>query len=149
MISSQNRVQLISEKCKELRISFVKDEPQLASIVVDGNELQRVSSAKLSNFTWNEHIGDVIKKASKCLYVLVWSKRSRVPRQDMSSFYTACIRSVLTYAAPVFFHALLKYLKDELVRVEKWTMSICQCPYQEAIELVNIVPNIDYRGPSR
>ena len=55
----------------------VKDEPQLASIVVDGNELQRVSSAKLlrltitSNFTWNEHIGDVIKKASKCLYVLV------------------------------------------------------------------------------
>ena len=77
MISTQNRVQLISEKCKELRISFAKDEPQLASIVVDGNKLQRVSSAKLlgltitSNFTWNEHIGDVIKKASKCLYVLV------------------------------------------------------------------------------
>ena len=75
--STQNRVQLNSEKCKELRISFVKDEPQLASIVVDGNELQRVSSAKLlgltitGNFTWNEHIGDVIKKASKCLYVLV------------------------------------------------------------------------------
>lgn len=69
----------------------------------------------------------------------------------MSSFYTACIRSVLTYAAPVFFHALLKYLKDELVRVEKWTMSVI-CPgqpYQEVIELVNIVPNIDYRGPSR
>ena len=69
----------------------------------------------------------------------------------MSTFYTACIRSVLTYAAPVFFHALLKYLKDELVRVEKWTMSII-CPgqpYQEAIELVNIVPNIDYCGPSR
>ena len=69
----------------------------------------------------------------------------------MSSFYTACIRSVLTYAAPVFFHALLKYLKDELVRVEKWTMSII-CPgqpYQEAIELVNIVPDIDYCGPSR
>ena len=69
----------------------------------------------------------------------------------MSSFYTACIRSVLTYAAPVFFHALLKYLKDELVRVEKWTTSII-CPgqpYQEAIELVNIVPNIDYCRPSR
>ena len=71
MISTQNRVQLISEKCKELRISFVKDEPQLASIVIDGNELQRVSSAKLlgltitSNFTWNEHIGDVIKKSFK------------------------------------------------------------------------------------
>ena len=61
----------------------------------------------------------VIKKASKRLYFLVQLKRSRVPRHDMSIFYTACIRSILTYAAPVFFYALPKYLKDELVRVEK------------------------------
>ena len=46
---------------------------------------------------------DVIKKASKRLYFLVQLKRSRVPRQDMSTFYTACIRSVLTYAATVLF----------------------------------------------
>ena len=64
----------------------------------------------------------------------------------MSTFYTACIRSVLTYAAPAFFHALPKYLKDELVRVEKWAMSIiCPgLPYQETIELVNIVPVVDF-----
>ena len=64
----------------------------------------------------------------------------------MSTFYTACIRSVLTYAAPVFFYALPKYLKDELVRVEKRAMSIiCSgLPYQEAIELVNIVPIADF-----
>ena len=126
----QNRVKLNSEKCKELRISFVKNEPQFAPIVVDGKDLERVTSAKLlgltisSNLTWNEHISDVIKKASKRLYFLVQLKRSRVPRHDMSIFYTACIRSVLTYAAPVFFYALPKYLKDELVRVEKRAMSI-------------------------
>ena len=64
----------------------------------------------------------------------------------MSTFYTACIRSVLTYAAPAFFYALPKYLKDELVRVEKRAMSIiCSgLPYQEAIELVNIVPIADF-----
>ena len=65
--SMQNRVKLNSEKCKELRISFVKNElvknePQFAPIVVDGKELERVTSAKLlgltisSNLTWNEHI---------------------------------------------------------------------------------------------
>ena len=43
----QNRVKLNSEKCKELRISFVKNEPQFAPIVVDGKELERVTSAKL------------------------------------------------------------------------------------------------------
>ena len=110
--STQNRVTLNSDKCKELRISFAKDEPQFASIVVDGKELERVTSAKLlglsisSNLTWNDHISDVIKKASKRFYFLVQFKRSRVPRQDMSTFYTACILSVLTYAAPVFFYAL-------------------------------------------
>ena len=121
-------------------------------IVVDGKELERVTSAKLlgltisSNLTWNEHISDVIKKASKRLYFLVQLKRSRVPRHDMSTFYTACIRSVLTYAAPAFFDALPKYLKDELVRVEKRAMSIiCPgLPYQETIELVNIVPIVDF-----
>ena len=80
----------------------------------------------------------------------------------MSTFYTACIRSVLTYAVPVFFYALPKYLKDELMRVEKQAMSvICPgLPYQEAIEPVNIdtiikVPEhplnslISCSGPSR
>ena len=99
---------------------------------------------------------------SKRLYFLVQLKRSRVPRQDMSTFYTACIRSVLTYAVPVFFYALPKYLKDELMRVEKQAMSvICPgLPYQEAIEPVNIdtiikVPEhplnslISCSGPSR
>ena len=54
-------------------------------------------------------------------------KRSRIPRHNMSSFYTACILSVLTYAAPAFFYALPKYVKDELVRVKKRAMSII-CP---------------------
>ena len=41
----------------------------------------------------NLEISDVIKKASKRLYFLVRLKRSRVPWQDMSALYTACIRS--------------------------------------------------------
>ena len=83
--SMQNWVKVNSEKCKELRISFVKNEPQFAPIVVDGKELERVTSAKLlgltisSNLIWNEHISDEIKKVSKRLYFLVQLKRSRVP----------------------------------------------------------------------
>ena len=121
-------------------------------IVVDGKELERVTSAELlgltisSNLTWNEHISDVIKKASKHLYFLVLLKRSRVPRQDMATFNTAYIRSVITYAAPALFYALQKCLQEELVRVEKQATSIiCPgLPYQETIELVNIVPIVDF-----
>ena len=144
----QNRVKLNREKCKELRISFAKNEAQCAPIVVDGKELEVVTSAKLlgltisKNFQWSEHVSHVIKKASKRVYFLVQLKRSGVPRHDMSTFHTACIRSVLTYAAPAFFYALPKYLADELVRVEKRAMSIVcpELPYQETIELMNIVP---------
>ena len=52
---------------------------------------------------------------------------------------------LLTQHLP-FFYALPKYLKDELVRVEKQAMSIiCPgLPYQETIELVNIVPIADF-----
>ena len=78
--STQNRFKLNCDKCKEPRISFVKDKPQFAPIVVNGYELEMVTSAKLlgltisSNLTWNEHleISNVIKKASKRLmYFLV------------------------------------------------------------------------------
>ena len=45
--SYENRVKLNSEKCKELRISFAKNKPQLAPIVVNNQELECVESAKL------------------------------------------------------------------------------------------------------
>ena len=38
--STQTRIKLNSDKCKELRTSFVKDEPQFVPIEVDGNEIE-------------------------------------------------------------------------------------------------------------
>lgn len=60
--SSDNRVKLNSDKCKELRISFGKNQPEFQPILVNGQELEVVQSAKLlgvtvtSNLSWNEHI---------------------------------------------------------------------------------------------
>ena len=127
--STPNRVKLNGDKCKELRISFVKDEPQFAPIVVDGNELERVTGTNLlgltisDNLTSNDHISDIIKKEPKPLYFLVQLKSSRVPRQDISSF-TLLIYALFLRTQHPPFYALLKYLKDELVRVEKRVISI-------------------------
>ena len=79
----------ISEKCKELRISFVKNEPQFARIVIDGKELERVTSAKLlgmtisSNLTWNEHISDVIIKKTSDSF-----RNSFIIRSCIDNIYT-------------------------------------------------------------
>jgi hypothetical protein len=45
----------------------------------------------------------------------------------------SCIRPVLEYAAPVFHHALPKYLEEDLERVQKRSLSIIYngAPYKE------------------
>ena len=39
-------------------------------------------------------------------------------------FYTSCVRSVMDYAVPAFYHSLPQYLKNELIRLEKRAISI-------------------------
>ena len=50
-------------------------------------------------------------------------KRARVPPTELVLYYCACIRSSLDYACPAFHHALPKYLRDELERVQKSTLA--------------------------
>ena len=106
--SLDNRVQLNSEKCKELIISLTKKQSEFHPILVNGNQLEVVRSAKLlgvimtSNLPWNEHINETVKKASKHLHFLVQLIRDKLPGRDLVLFYATCIRSILVYATPVF-----------------------------------------------
>ena len=150
--STANRVKLNSEKCKELRISFAKDQPDFHPPVIDGQSLEVVKSAKLlgakltNNLRWNEHINDTLKKAWKQLFFLIQLKRAKVSSKDLVLFYITCIRSVLTYAIPVFFDGLPKCLKIELERVQKRAFSIISpnVAYSLALQEANIPTIIDY-----
>jgi hypothetical protein len=123
--SLDNKLILNDEKCKELRVCFARNQEDFQPIYVNGKELEIVKSAKLlgvtvtSDLSWNAHINNVIKKAAKRLYFLVQLKRANLPRKDLVLFYITCIRSLLTYAMPVFFYALPKYLQSELECVQK------------------------------
>ena len=46
--SRLNRFQLNTDKCKELRVSFAKNKPDLPPLMACGNALEVVDSAKLS-----------------------------------------------------------------------------------------------------
>ena len=80
--SLKSRVVLNPDKCKELRISFAWNPEAFDPVSIDGNEIEVVNSAKLlgiiisDNLTWNAHVNDVVKKASKNLYFLVQLKRA-------------------------------------------------------------------------
>ena len=82
------------------------------------------------------------------MYFLIQLNRAKVPRNEIILFYTSCIRSVLTYASPVFLYALSMYLKKDLERVGKRALAII-CPglsYTDALELWNIVSINDYNA---
>ena len=108
--SHENRVQLNADKCKELRISCAKEQRVFDPIIIEGKEVELVTSTKLlgltiaNDLTWNDHVTEITKKASKRLYFLTQLKRAGVPKQDLALFYVSCSRSVIDYAAPVFFN---------------------------------------------
>lgn len=143
--SLENRVQLNTEKCKEMRISCTKSQQEFEPILINGDTLEVVENVKLlglnisSNLTWNIHINEIVKKASKRLYFFIQLKRANVARTDLGLFYSSCIRSIMDYAVPVFHYSLPRYLMRELEHVQKRAMSII-CPghgYHEALDIMN------------
>ena len=76
-------------------------------VSIDGNEIEVVNSAKLigiiisDNLTWNAHVNEVVKKASKKLYFLVQLKQARLPPSDESRLFTTRFRSTLRMSSYV------------------------------------------------
>ena len=88
--SRENRVQLNADKFKELRISFAKEQRVFDPVVIEGKEVELVTSTKLlgltiaTDLTWNDHVTEITKKASKRLHFLTQLKRAGVPKQDLA-----------------------------------------------------------------
>ena len=71
-----NRFQLNIDKCREIHISFSKNNADLPPLFINSQELEEIQYVKLlgvtitNNLSWNLHINETTKKASKRLYVL-------------------------------------------------------------------------------
>lgn len=117
--SSNNKLRFNVDKCKEVVIDFKLVKYHVDGVTMSTKELELVGHAKLLRITisntlqCNNHISDVIKRANKRSFYLIFLRRANVPSADMFSFYCTCIyRPVQKYYAPVFHHALPAYLSD-------------------------------------
>ena len=151
--SRPQRMQLNAEKCKEMVIDLKKNSHHFSPLEVDGNELPVTDCAKpgvtiSSDLKWNNHVVDCIKKANKCLYFIVLSKRARVSLNDIVNFYCTTIRPVLEYCAPVFHHALPAYLNEEIERIQKRVLSIIlpDMSYRECLDRLGLQTLYDRRN---
>ena len=114
---------------------------------VNERPLERVSSHKVLGVTisdtlrWNEHVCEIVSKASKRLYILRVLKRSGIPREDLINIFYALVRSVLEYACVTWSTSLsiIIYLKDKIERVQKRALRILfpALSYRDAIVAAN------------
>jgi hypothetical protein len=93
--------------------------------MVSGRPVEVVSHAKLLKQTNDK-------------YCIVQLRRARVSVKEIVQFYCTCTRPVLEYAAPVFHHALPKYLEVDFERIQKRSLSIIYngAPYKENLYLM-------------
>ena len=152
--ATYNCMKLNAKKCKELRVSFLKETPQLPSLTIDGHVVETVQSHKAlgliiqNNLKWDEQIRSIITKASKRLYGLRVLCRGGIPPADLTNIYFALIRSILEYCCEVWNYAIPRYLSDELERVQKRAMRIIfpGHSYDEALQLANCTRLSDRRN---
>ena len=121
----QNYMQLNPKKCKELRVNFRRDFPELPQLTIDKTTLETVSRHKLlgcqfENYSkWNKHVDFIATKAATRLYSIRTLKRSGVPEDDLISIHTSLIRSIMDYGCAVWHTCLPSFLVDKIERIQK------------------------------
>ena len=88
-----NKFQLNESKCKELRVSFAKTDPQFEQVIVNDKPLEIVQHAKLlglnlsSDLKWNHHVTEITKKTAPRFYFLRQLKRAIIPEKDLLNLH--------------------------------------------------------------
>ena len=109
---------------------FVYFTPQLRSLTIDGHPVETVRSHKVlgltiqNNLKWDEHIHEIVSKASKRLHILWVLRRSGIPPADLLTVYIVLIRLILEYSCEVWHNSISCYLSDKLEKIQKRAMRI-------------------------
>ena len=122
--SNKNKFQLNSGKCIELRINFTRHPFAEEPLDINGKSFEIVESTKVlgmlvtKDLKWNKHVGNIVEKASKRLYLLKQLKRAEVETISLYKLSTECIRSIVEYACQVFHSSLPNCIADYSFRLE-------------------------------
>ncbi|RMX37885.1 hypothetical protein pdam_00007021 [Pocillopora damicornis] len=94
-----------------------------------------------NNLKGNDHVVNIIKKANKRLHFIVQFKRTKVPEQDIITFYVTCVGPVLEYSCQVFHFARPAYLSDTIEWVQKRVLAIIypDSDYADSLDLRGIL----------
>ena len=136
-----------AQKCKSMDIITKKNihiDPVLLS---DNSPMVQTSTVNIlgccfsSDLKWNSNILNLLRKASKRIYILLHLKRSGCPAETIFSIYCALIRPVLLYGYPAWCN-IPDYLKRQLFSVEKRALRIIGEELSDHLSLFTMGDNI-------
>ena len=128
-------------KCKVLDI-ITKKTLQTSPVSISTDvSIPSVSTMTLLGITlsadlkWNSHIYNIIKKASRRVFIIRNLKKADCPSSTLLNAYSSLIRSICLYAYPSFCNIPV-YLQCKLLRLERRVLRIIGVPHDEVSQTV-------------
>ena len=96
-------MKLHGKKCKEMIVSFLRNEIDIPRLCIEETPLELVTSFKVLGMTlnnklkWQDNTLVTIKKASKRLYIIRVLRRCGLSASDLLVVYFSLVRSLLEY----------------------------------------------------
>ena len=122
-------------------------------LLIDGHPIETVHSHKVlgltiqNNLKWDEHIYEIVSKASKRLHILRVLRRSGIPPADLLTVYIALIRSILEYSCEVWHSSISCYLSDKLEKIQKRALRITKLETRREDLCLKTLTKITRGGP--
>ena len=122
-------------------IDFRKDRTVIPAIKINDCVLERVSSYKPlglwidDDLKWKTNTEYIVKKAAKRLHFLKILEGYNAPRENLKTFYTSAIRSILEYGTKIWHWSLTEEQSKDIERIQGRGMkTICpQKTYEQVL----------------
>ena len=144
-----NNMLINAEKTQIVHLSLSQPK-YIPSFTMNGKQLQSTSNAKLLGVTidtklsFSKHVQETCEGLAGRMYGMRELKRLGLNSQGLTLYYTANIRSVLTYACPVWGSLITDKDKETIRRIEGKAMRIVNSDisYEQAL-FRDQVPAVD------
>ena len=127
-------------------VDFRTVKTTIPRITIGEDCFTKVKSYKLlvvwldDDLKWTTNTAHIIKKAVKRLYLLKVLKSYNAPVEDLKTFYTGVIRSVLEYGAQIWNGSLTSVQSNDIERIQKRGLKIIYTgtSYEHALRQSNL-----------
>ncbi len=123
-----------------MTVDFRRNPPALPPLTIMNSTVTAVESFRFlgitisHNMKWDNHIDSIVKKAQQRLYFLRQLRKFNLPQEQLKTFYSAIIESVLCTSITVWFSSATKSELRRLrgvVRTAEWIIGTTLPTLQE------------------